>query len=299
MVKLVLKSNVSGDLLDLDSLLMEDDPIYNMLPSETRGAQALSGVTGLGLPPVSVQWIEGAGDGAKFRGRRVLPRDIDLPLYFDGKDRDGLKLLLSRLAMMVAGECELRVVEADGTYWYVNLVRVGGGSYTYGADTIGEKDMMMVLTFRAGDPFWTNSQDGGLTIVTEGQGRGLLNGPLTALRVRSSQAFGNVTLRNGGDAPAYPLWEITAGANFSATSPKGEVLAWNGTLATGVILWIDTKSGRVWDSTGANRFSEIGSAPRMWAVDPGSSTANITMDVVDSATAKIRATWQDRKWMVI
>ncbi|GAB3830226.1 phage tail domain-containing protein [Kribbella italica] len=299
MVKLVLKSNVTGDLLDLDSLLMEDDPVYDLIPPEMRGAQALTGVTGLGLPPVSVQWIEGAGDGATFRGQRVLPRDIDLPLYFDGKDREGLKALVSRLAIMVSGECELRLVEADGTYWYCNVVRVGGGSYVYGADTIGERDLMMVITFRAGDPYWISSRDGGLTIVTEGAGRGLLNGPLTALKVRSSQAFGDVTLVNGGDAPAYPLWEITSGTNFEAISPSGQRIAWNGTLADGVTLYIDTKSGRVWDSTGANRFASVGAAPRMWTVAPGTSTAHVSMDVVDSAKARIRVTWQDRKWMVV
>ncbi len=299
MVKLVLKSNVTGDLLDLDSLLMEDDPVYDLIPPEMRGAQALTGVTGLGLPPISVQWIEGAGDGAKARGRRVLPRDIDLPLYFDGKDRAGLQALVSRLAIMVAGECELRLVEEDGTYWFCNVERVGGGGYVYGSDTIGERDLMMVITFRAGDPFWTSSRNGGLTIVTEGAGRGLLNGSLTALKVRSSQAFGLVTLTNGGDAPAYPVWEITSGSNFVATSAKGETISWNGTLADGVKLYIDTKSGRVWDSTGANRFANVGPAPRMWTVAPGISTANISMDVVDSAKARIRLTWQDRKWMVV
>ena len=49
-----------------------------------RGIQALSGATGFGLPPVSIRWLEGAGDGALYRGRRVLPRDIDLPLLVVG-----------------------------------------------------------------------------------------------------------------------------------------------------------------------------------------------------------------------
>lgn len=285
MVKLVLKSNVTEDLLDLDSLLMKDDPIYNLLPPETRGAQALAGVTGLGLPPVQVQWIEGAGDGSTFRGQRVLPRDIDLPLFFEASDRPALKELLSRLARMMTGECQLRIVEPDESYWFVNVRRVGGGTYVYGSDTIGETDMSMVLTLRAGDPFWTSSSYSAPVIKASGAGRGLLNGPLTALKLKSGQAFGDILMENRGDAPAYPVWEITGpGANFKAVSPTGEVLQWNGTLLSGVKLTIDTKTGKVFDSTGANRFASMAPAPRMWKIPPGTTTAKVTIDTAVAGT---------------
>ncbi|WP_405056961.1 phage tail family protein [Kribbella sp. NBC_01505] len=302
MPKLVLKSNVSEGILDLDSLLREDDPLYQNLPMEMHGVQALAGVTGLGLPSLATQWLEGAGDGARFRGRRVLPRDIDLPLYFDGKDRDGLKALMSRLATILAGQCELRIVEDDDTYWYVTVHRVGGGSFVYGADTIGERDLLTVITLRAGDPFWISNRMSSPVIKASGAGRGLLNGSLTALKVKSSQAFGSVLLTNNGDAPAYPLWEITGpGNSFKSVSPSGEILQWNGTLSSTEKLYIDSKTSRVYDATGANRFAELAPAPRMWMVPPGISNAQVTLQGASAIEGQsmVRITWQDRKWMVI
>ncbi|WP_405057045.1 phage tail family protein [Kribbella sp. NBC_01505] len=286
MPKLVLKSTVTGQLFDLDSVLMQGDDEYERtVPAEARGVQALAGVTGLGLPDVATQWLEGAGDGAAYRGRRVLPRDIDLPIYVDGSDREGLKAILARLAAVLAGECEFRIVDDDGTYWYTKVHRVGGGRYVYGEDTTGERDLITVLTLRAGDPFWTSSRMSTAVIKASGAGRGLLNGSLTALKFKSSQAFGDVIFENRGDAPAYPLWEITGpGANFKAVSPLGEILQWNGTLLAGQKLFIDTLTGRVWDSTGANRFTNLGTAPRMWTVPPGISTANVTITTAAAGT---------------
>ncbi|WP_263729955.1 phage tail family protein [Cellulomonas sp. SG140] len=136
-----------NDSLDLDYVLK-----YG------RGVQVLSGVTGLGLPPVEVRWLEGAGDGATFRGRRVLPRDIDLPLLILGRDRKDLRSLWSRLALMLDGKCKLRMIEDDGSSWWCNVYRVGGGTYTYGADTDGEREIRTVITLRAPNPFWVAEQ---------------------------------------------------------------------------------------------------------------------------------------------
>lgn len=141
MVALALES--ADDTLDLDYVLK-----YG------RGIQVLSGVTGFGLPPVQVRWLEGAGDGAVYRGRRVLPRDIDLPLLVLGRDRSDLTELWSRLARALDGKCKLRLIEDDGTSWYCEVYRVGGGQYAYGVDTDGETEIRTVITVRAGNPFW-------------------------------------------------------------------------------------------------------------------------------------------------
>jgi len=119
-----------------------------------RGIQALSGATGFGLPPVSIRWLEGAGDGALYRGRRVLPRDIDLPLLVVGLDRSDLTALWSRLARMLDGKCRLRLIEDDGTSWSIDTYRVGGGDFAWGSDTDGERELRTVVTLRAPNPFW-------------------------------------------------------------------------------------------------------------------------------------------------
>jgi hypothetical protein len=260
-------------VFNLDDVLMKDE-----------GVQATTGVAGLGLPQISTQWIEGAGDGALFRGQRVLPRDIDLPLYIAAPDREGLKKLVSRLALMLAGPCVLRLVEDDGSSWSTEVRRVGGGNYVYGADTNGERDLTTILTLRAGDPFWTYSQPSRKVIENSGSGRGLLNS-LAQMQVSSSQAIGSITLENLGDAPAWPLWEVTGpGSNFRATSADGQEFRWNGTLGTDEKLIIDTRTGTVKDGTGANRYAQMGPAPRLWSIPPGTTTAVAMLENTSAGT---------------
>jgi hypothetical protein len=90
----------AGVVVDLDRLI---DSAY--------GAQAVAGLTGFGLPPVSVQWSEGAGDGATYQGRRIAPRDIDLPLHIAVPDRLALQAYARDLSIVLDGEATLRVSE--------------------------------------------------------------------------------------------------------------------------------------------------------------------------------------------
>lgn len=122
---------ISGDLsLDLDTLL-----------TGPAGAQLRAGLAGAGLPPVEVQWSEGAGHGAAHRGSRLLPRDFDLPLLFAAPTRAGLNAQFSTLARildpMEGGSAVLRAtVPGVGTY-QMAVVRVGGGNITHSSESIG------------------------------------------------------------------------------------------------------------------------------------------------------------------
>ncbi|AGM12118.1 minor tail protein [Streptomyces phage Godpower] len=285
MAKLRLENSL--DTLDLDQV-----------ETSGYGVQALTGVSGLGLPPVAVQWIEGAGDGAVYRRSRTLARDIDIPLDIVGRNRRDLKDHLSRLSLMLAGPCTLRMIEDDGTDWSTQVVRVGGGEYTYGVDSIGTTDLQTVVTFRAGDPYWTSS-----VISSKQVGGDLTASPFVSsfgsMPVAASQAIGTILLENTGDAVAYPVWEVFGpGNNFKAVSPSGEMLHWTGSLAAGQRLIVDTKRGTVVDGTGANRYSELAAAPRFWAVEPGTSTAEASLLDVTNAS-RIVCSWRPRKWMVI
>jgi hypothetical protein len=282
-------------------LLLEnalDSLSLNGIEEDGRGVQAMTGVTGLGLPPVSVQWLEGAGDGATFRRSRTLPRDIDIPLDIVGVSRDDLKKITTRLAKMLAGPCTLRLIEDDGTDWSTQVVRTGGGEYSYGNDTTGDKDVQTVITLRAGDPYWTSSvvttaQIGGSTAASP-----FVSG-FMSMPVASSQAMGQITLENTGDVAAYPVWTIVGpGDNFKAISPSGETLWWKGTLAAGQKLIVDTKLGTVKREDGSNQYALLAPAPRFWAIDPGTATCNASLLNVTSASA-ITVQWKPRKWMVI
>ncbi|WP_438470791.1 phage tail family protein [Streptomyces asiaticus] len=280
-------------------LASETDTLnLNEIDDKGLGYQAKTGVTGFGLPPVSVQWLEGAGDGATFRGRRILTRDIDIPLEILARDRRHLKQLTSRLALALAGKCTLTLLDDDGTRWTTDVYRTGGGEYSYGADTIGEREFQTVITLRSPDPFWTSAESQ-IRYVGGDEGASPFLSGLATLKVAASQAIGEIELNNSGDAEAYPIWEITGpGRNFRAVSPAGERLSWNGTLAANQHLIIDTRKGVVVDQSGANRYAELAEAPRFWTVKPGLSTATAQLEDI-APVSKIACSWRPRKWMVI
>lgn len=286
-----LRLETATDALDLNSI------------TETGyGVEALAGVTGLGLPPVTVQWSEGAGDGAVYRGRRVQSRVIDIPLYLRAEQ---LGPTLSRLARIVAQPMRLWFIEDNGNRWYLDVHREGGGDYVYGADTTGEQELRTVLTVRAGDPYWTSELSDQRVISRATIGKGLIKDStpgntgadsLIHLRLSSAQVQGAILLENTGDAEAFPLWEIQGpGSDVTATGPNGDVWQWNGELASDETLFIDARTARAVDNTGASRYAEFGSAPRFWTVPPGISTANVTM----TGTGRIVVSWKRRKWAVI
>jgi hypothetical protein len=260
------------------------------------GVQVTSGVTGLGLPPTSTQWLEGAGDGATFRRQRVLPRDIDLPLDIVSRDRAHIKGLLSRLAKLLADPATLRMVDEEGT-WLTDVVRVGGGTYAYGPDTTGRTDLQMVVTLRAGDPYWTYSKATTVSIGGFQPAAPFISGWMS-LPVSPSQAIGKMELNNTGDAASYPVWTVYGpGDTLTLTSPRGEQLRWNASLDAGDKLTIDTRKGTV-KLGSANRYADLAPAPRFWTVEPGVSTCTASLLNINS-DSRIVCSFRPRKWMVI
>lgn len=274
-------------MIDLDGLMKRG-----------KGFQALPGVTGLGLPAVNINWLEGAGDGATYRGQRVLPRDIDLPLYIDGGGgHAALQKQLDELSMALAGPCKLHFLDDSGVEWETEVVRVGGGNYVYGENTTGN-DLFMVITLRAGDPFWTMRKVMRKTLKAGG-GSGAFLSNMKKMKVSSSQVIGNVLIENPGTAPAYPVWVVRGpGKNFQATSPNGERFRWEGTLASGETLYIDTRTSTVRDGEWSNRYKEMAAAPRLWSVPPGKTTARVSLENTNS-NSSVTVEWRPRRWMVI
>lgn len=271
------------------------------------GVEALSGVTGLGLPPVAVNWIEGAGDGATYRGERIQPRDVDIPLYIRARDRADLELTLSRLNIMLTQQVTIWWVEDDGTEWGLVTHRMGGGVYAYGDDTIGETEWRSVVTLRAGDPLWTARYPATRVVTSSSSGRGLLKGTtsLNMLRISGNSASGPVLFENPGDVKAWPVWTVEGPIAPDAThnalqvvSPTGDQFIWNGTLSAGQTLTIDTRRAKVYDQTGANRYAGLATAPRFWPIPPRSSQATVTAFGTTGST-RITATWYPRKWAVV
>lgn len=281
----------------MTALLLEterDTLNLNGVAEQGLGYQATAGATGFGLPSVSAQWLEGAGDGSRFRGQRVLSRDLDMPLDIVGRDRAHLRTLISRLARAVAQECSLVLVDDEGMRWSTPVYRTGGGEI----ELAGSTDVQTTLTFRAPDPYFTAS-----TVSTQRVGGDPGTQPflssLMSMPLAASQAIGEIQLDNVGDVPAYPVWEVYGpGRDLAVTSPSGETLRWTGSLSATEKLVVDTRTGTVKDGTGANRYALLDTAPRFWTVPPGVSTAAARL-LDTTAASRIVCSWRPRRWMVI
>ncbi|ANC31426.1 phage tail domain-containing protein [Isoptericola dokdonensis] len=239
------------------------------------------GFEGAGFPDIETHWFDAAGEGAVFRGARPLPRDFKLPLRVVGENREQVAETLSRIALLLDPRMappSLRVVEPTGDAWSTQVVRTGKADWAWGTDTNGRTYVKTTVPLR-GSPFWTRERPSDFKIETgSGTARGLLTGPLSALRLTSGQAQGARTITVAGDAVAYPTITVTGpGDHLVATSPSGETISWDGSLVAGEKLIIDHSAGTVVDGTGANRYSELGTAPRFWALPPGKSTVSVAL----------------------
>lgn len=244
-----LELSGSGETIDLNSIMETDE-----------GVQAIEGLTGFGLPPVSPQWVEGAGDGATYRGKRVAQRDIDLPLHIVAPEREVLKKSVQQLSRVLADRCTLTWYDENGyESWYVDCYRVGGGDYVYGDDTTGERTLDLVITLRTESPYWTQNK--------------VLEVEHTGSSIPSS-----LELENPGSATAQPIWTVTGPAvRFVATAPDGRELRYERLIMTDEILTFDTEKGTVTDGNGNNRYNGLADAPRFFELKPGMNNVGIQL----------------------
>lgn len=279
------------DMVDLTSYLPDGGDVF-----------IARGLEGMGFPEVQGFWFTGAGDGATYRGARVRPRVFTVPLRVVGDNRHQVAEQLRRIARLLdprQPEPVLRVVEPSDVAWTTAVRREGPGDWAWGVDTNGQTYVRVPVQLRAGDPFWERANPERFDIETGGATSGLLTGSLAELNLASGQAMGERIVRNAGDAPAHLLWTIHGpGDHFRAVSPLGEILAWDGSLAADDVLTIDTRTGTVTDQTGANRYGQLGPAPRFWSIEPGTSTVQVVLENTLPGSSSIRAQWRPRKWVM-
>lgn len=293
----------TNDLLTLnrDDLVID---LYSWINGAMEhGHEALKGITGFGLPPVTNRFFEGAGDGAVFRGSKILPRVLMIPLISQSSSRAGLDGLLSQLARVFtpngSTQARLRYMASDGLVWYLDVVREDGGDYIREPKEFQRNRFYKTtLGLKAGDPYWTREMPDGFTLKQDSSGRGLMP-YLAKLEVSSGKVFGRVTPENVGDAPTWPIWTVGGPlSSLTLTGPYGEVLAWTGSISSSQRRIIDTKNGTIVDENGVNKYNELGTAPQFWPI-PADELA-IQIDTTGTSTATfITAQWQPRKWSMI
>lgn len=265
----------------------------------SSGVRARLQVRGMGLPGVSLQWFDGAGDGSSFRGGRTLPRTLDMPIKINGTGRGDVLAKFSALARIIRLPFEATLTATfDDDEYRLSVARTGGGDYTMGVDTDGSTVLLTTITFQAGRPFWEQVDSEGREIKPEGVGLGML-GPgqsLASLILGSVDGFGSVSFTNSGDVDAWPTWTVVAPfSGFAFVRSDGLTLEWEGdTMKSSGSIVVDTLAGTVVDETGANRYGELLPAPKFFSVQPGTTLASIVLG--DAAGgSKVLVNWHPRK----
>jgi hypothetical protein len=258
------------------------------LTDRANGYRVRRGVRGLGMPPTDVQRRTGAGDGSRWQRTRRQERTIDLPVQVEAPDTETFAVRVQRLIDALDdryGPPNLTVIRPDGTGRTITVRYAGGAEWQDALGSGGPLVQLMPLTFVATDPFFRDA-----TPVTYGLATpsGVPFIPFGApLTTSASRVLGELDLFNPGDADAYGVWMLTGpGGPFTIKSLTDDVsFTFAATLQDGEAVAVDTDSKTVVDATGANRYADLGPAPRLWAIPPGRSKAQVSAENSNGASA--------------
>ena len=241
--------------------------------SETGvGWEAQAGITGLGLPPVDVQFDSGAGDGATYRGRRLLQRDLDVPLKALAPNRATLKAQTATLGTVLASPLTLHWWESASESWVTKAHYISGGDYTYGNDTDGNTFCFTTITVKTENAYWESGQ----AAVSYTSALNPAN-PLT------------VAVTNAGTLGTPPSWSVTGPTlGFEATNAAGATLSYLGFIDVGTTVTVDHATGTVYDNNGFNRYNDLDAAPNFWNLPAGNSNITVRCDRTSSAYTTVR-----------
>lgn len=263
------------------------------------------GLRGFGIPVSEVRITPSAGDGGTWRSTRKASRDLDVPITVVGTSRDDVEDKLRRLASALSdryGTPKLRATYGDGTAFELEVHYLTGADTTYGSDA-GNLFCTWPMTWRAPDPYWVSTTAQQYSVKADAGTSGLLSAAvgstatLSALRVSSSQALGSITIENTGDVDAFPTWVIDGPATNVTVTLNGVGFSYTETLVAGDRITIDTKTATVTNAAGTNKYSFLGTAPKLFRIPPGNSTLSVVATGADSNT-RINGNFNPRREVI-
>ena len=249
---------------------------------------------GFGIPPAQVRIDSSAGDGGVFRHSKKSVRDVDLAVTILGTDRADVQTKLRRLSRLIqdtSGPTKINANYDGGETLFLQGHYVGGAESQWG-QSAGLIWNRWVLSFQCPKPFWQSDTEDSFVIDTTATGRGLLP-QLTKLKLRSASTFGVINVDNQGDVPAFPIWEITGPLNDIVISDGTNAFSFDTDVIADEVITINTEVGSVIDATGANRYSMLAAAPKLFRVPPGQTTITV-LAVAGSLDASVTFTYSPR-----
>ena len=255
------------------------------------------GLRGFGIPSPILRIDPSASNGGTFRFSKRDVREINLPLMILGSSRQETETKLRRLSYILRDKAVLTVTYENGEKWTLDVYLAGGGETQFGS-TGSDYFCQWDLALQAPQPFWQSTAPFSVSIVSSSTARGLLAGSspksLAFLRVKSSQAFGTVTVTNTGDVNAPAVWTIKGPSTLTTIQLNGVGFTFNDTISSATTITIDCEAGTVKDQTGANRYSGLGTAPKLFSIPPGDQTLTVSVTGATSDT-KVTGTFSSRR----
>lgn len=259
----------------------------------SQGYTLTSGLRGLGIAPTAVRIQNSAGDGGSWRSTRRAVREFDFPIIITGENRSDVELKLRRLASALSDRTSapyLRAVYSDGNGPFEIEVHYTGGAETVFGSDANSNFARWAITLQAPDPYWTSIDSESLFLGSDPDPRGLLP-KLAALQVKSSQVIGEFTVENSGDVDAYPTWTFRGPMDsVTVTAPDGRSFSYTAEIAETETVTIDTKTGRVVNQAGVNKYSSLGASPKLFSIPAGISVVNVEADGTSPGIAGVGAT---------
>ncbi|MFD7257176.1 phage tail domain-containing protein [Streptomyces sp. NPDC059874] len=268
------------------------------------------GATGLDMPPYSLFSDDSPNlDGSIYRGARAQAREIMLPVYLHGIDRqtiNGLKRMLFQALNPRRGFCRIQFTESKSRIRYIDAYYKGGMEGSESVDGAGFRWAKYGLTFTAMDP-WFYPERSQSTKWSFGAEDTFLHTSRSFIPVKVASGVMGVPdeeylISNPGDVEAWPIWRLTGPIkSFSLQGPNGDLIKASppedgfDLVPAGRTLTIDTRPGKktVKDNTGVNYWSKLDLAPQFWPVDPGDTIAAISV-VAGTAAAAVTLSFQPR-----
>jgi len=244
------------------------------------------GMSGFGIPNTSVRIAQSAGDGGVWRHSKRDIRELDIPVTIFGSDRNEVQEKLRRLAKITqdkTGPTQLIATYSDSKQLKLEMHYVAGGESKWGGDDSGVTWCRWVLSFRAPQPYWVSTSTESFSIRSGNTGRGLLP-ELSKLKVSSSSSLGIVIVSSSADVEAYPVWTITGPVTDFVASNGTQSFSIPGAIDSGQTIYVNTQTGEVTDNSGANLYSRLGTAPKLFPIQPGTTTIEVTGLATDNNT---------------
>lgn len=261
------------------------------------GFRALAGWTGLDSPEFQHYLDESpALDGSFYRGSRALMRTIVGPILVEGPDR--ATALARRRGLIAAtnpqlGLGTLTVSEPDGSSRSIQAIRASGMEGDTSEDADGITWAKYPAIFFCPDPYFAGSDQ----VFTVRPPSSISFYPFYPLRLGTSRTFGDLTMPNAGDAPAWPVWRIDgpATAITLTNDTTGLTLELVITLSAGQWVEIDTRPGHktIRDQAGTNRMATIQDGSALWPLLHGDNAVTVSVTASDDPSL-VTATYAAR-----